>query len=104
MAYMDSVDDQWDSIIAWLSQNAINKSAESIVSKLVVPASSYFIWQERNNRLFSSIQRTATMIANIILHTVRLKLMTFKAGKGRKHPLMLERWKFQVKALSIDPG
>ncbi|XP_022019073.1 uncharacterized protein LOC110919103 [Helianthus annuus] len=104
MAYMDSVDENWDSIIAWLSQHAINNSAKSIVSKLVVAASSYFIWQERNNRLFSRTQRNATVIANIVLHTVRLKLMTFKAGKGMKHPLMLERWKFQVKALSIDPG
>ncbi|MFS7997107.1 hypothetical protein Hanom_Chr12g01137851 [Helianthus anomalus] len=101
---MDSVDEKWDSIIAWLSHYANNNSAKSIVSKLVVPASSYFIWQERNNRLFSRNQRNATVIANIVLHTVRLKLMTFKAGKGMKHPLMLERWKFQVKALSIDPG
>ncbi|XP_022040603.1 uncharacterized protein LOC110943155 [Helianthus annuus] len=104
MAYMDSIDENWDSIIAWLSQHAINNSAKSIVSKLVVAASSYFIWQERNNRLFSRTQRNATVIANIVLHTVRLKLMTFKAGKSMKHPLMLERWKFQVKALSIDPG
>ncbi|XP_021993252.1 uncharacterized protein LOC110889984 [Helianthus annuus] len=104
MAYMDSIDANWESIIDWLSQHATNNSARSVVSKLVVAASSYFIRQERNNRLFSTNQRNATMIANIILHTVRLKLMTFKAGRGLKHPLMLERWKFQVKDLNIDPG
>ncbi|XP_022030846.1 uncharacterized protein LOC110931776 [Helianthus annuus] len=104
LAYMETVDANWDSIMNWFYQNPSGKSSEFLVGKMVVAASTYFIWQERNNRLFSTKQREATLIANIILHTVRMKLMTFKPGRGSKSPLLLERWKFQVKTMSIDPG
>ncbi|XP_021990382.1 uncharacterized protein LOC110886837 [Helianthus annuus] len=104
LAYMETVDANWDSIMNWFYQNPSGKSSEFLVGKMVVAASTYFIWQERNNRLFSTKQREATLIANIILHTVRMKLMTFKPGRGSKSPLLLERWKSQVKTMSIDPG
>ncbi|XP_022042313.1 uncharacterized protein LOC110944979 [Helianthus annuus] len=104
MAYMDVVDANWDSIMTWFSQHRSSKSPEVLVGKMVVAASTYFIWQERNNRLFTPNQRKAALLADIVLHTVRMKLMTFKAGKGSKNPLVLERWKFQVKSMSIDPG
>ncbi|KAJ0463265.1 putative reverse transcriptase zinc-binding domain-containing protein [Helianthus annuus] len=104
MAYMENVNASWISIMDWLEQNACSKSAQSIVSKMVVAASTYFIWQERNNRLFSQRQRSAAMIANVILHTVRLKLLSFKVGRNSKNPLTLDRWKTQVVNRDDDPG
>ncbi|XP_021979821.1 uncharacterized protein LOC110875937 [Helianthus annuus] len=104
MAYMDSVDASWGSIMAWFEQRASSKSAETIVSKLVVAAAAYFVWQERNNRLFSQNNRSSSKIADIVLQTVRLKLITFRAGRRSKNPLQLERWKMQVKTMDIDTG
>ncbi|MFS7993166.1 putative H(+)-transporting two-sector ATPase [Helianthus anomalus] len=101
MAYMENVGPNWASVMDWIQQHASSKSAEIIVSKLVVTASAYFVWQERNNRLFTQSQRTASMIANIVLHTVRLKLMSFRMGRNTKNPLMLERWKTQVVDLLV---
>ncbi|KAI3827752.1 hypothetical protein L1987_01835 [Smallanthus sonchifolius] len=103
-AYMERVNASWKSIMASLEQYSRSKSAQNVVRKMVVAASTYFIWQERNNRLFSENKRSSSMIANVILHTVRLKLMSFKVGRNTKNPLMLEKWKTQVKTLDIDPG
>ncbi|XP_022019377.1 uncharacterized protein LOC110919414 [Helianthus annuus] len=70
LAYMANVDSSWSSVMAWSQMHASSKSAEAIVGKLVVAASPYFIWQERNSRLFTPNNRTAPMIANIVLQTV----------------------------------
>ncbi|KAJ0864233.1 putative RNA-directed DNA polymerase [Helianthus annuus] len=52
---MGNVDGSWRSIMSWIDQHASSKRLEHIICKLVVAASSYFIWQERNNRLFSHL-------------------------------------------------
>ncbi|XP_022032476.1 uncharacterized protein LOC110933568 [Helianthus annuus] len=104
IAYMDSVDASWASIMAWFEQRASSKSSKTIVSKLVVAAAAYFVWQERNNRLFSQNHQPSSKIADIVLQTVRFKLMTFRARRRSKNPFQLERWKMQMKTMDIDTG
>ncbi|GKD99572.1 hypothetical protein Tco_1387556, partial [Tanacetum coccineum] len=41
-----------DAIVDFLSPMAKMRSTRSVISKLVFAASCYFIWQERNSRLF----------------------------------------------------
>nr|GEX48389.1 reverse transcriptase zinc-binding domain-containing protein [Tanacetum cinerariifolium] len=42
------------------------------------PRASYFIWVERNNCLFKNVRRTQKELCDIIMITVRLKLLTFR--------------------------
>ncbi|GKB46101.1 ribonuclease H-like domain-containing protein, partial [Tanacetum coccineum] len=53
------------------------KNARSVIAKLVFAATSYFIWQERNNRLFKNQKRSRIQVIECILSTVRLKLLTW---------------------------
>ncbi|XP_021991402.1 uncharacterized protein LOC110888172 [Helianthus annuus] len=89
---MVNVNDSWSSIMAWIELNASSKTLEHIVCKLVVAASTYFIWQERNNRLFSNIHRKEEMVAQIILDMVRLRIMSFKIGRHGNYRKLLETW------------
>ncbi|GJT19110.1 hypothetical protein Tco_0877816 [Tanacetum coccineum] len=41
-------------------------------------AAYYYVWLERNNRLFKSIRRQPEELCELIIVTVRLKLLTFK--------------------------
>ncbi|GJX34832.1 hypothetical protein Tco_0246389 [Tanacetum coccineum] len=59
------------------------RSTRSVVSKLVFAASNYFIWQERNNRLFMMTSRSRDQVINIIKSNVRLKLLTCKFKKTK---------------------
>ncbi|XP_022019023.1 uncharacterized protein LOC110919054 [Helianthus annuus] len=89
---MVNVNDSWSSIMAWIELNASSKTLEHIVCKLVVAASTYFIWQERNNQLFSNIHRKEEMVAQIILDMVRLRIMSFKIGRHGNYRKLLETW------------
>ncbi|XP_022024504.1 uncharacterized protein LOC110924825 [Helianthus annuus] len=75
---MESVNGTWAEVMSWMNQNSNMQMPENIISRLVVSAASYLVWQERNNRLFTRNKRTVMVIARETIWTVRLRLLTFK--------------------------
>ncbi|GJT67491.1 putative reverse transcriptase domain-containing protein, partial [Tanacetum coccineum] len=69
------------------------RTARFIFGKLIVAAAAYFIWLERNNRTFKNVRRSPEEIRDIIMVTVRLKLLSlrFKNTNSVRH--LLSRWK-----------
>ncbi|MFS7978016.1 putative RNA-directed DNA polymerase [Helianthus anomalus] len=62
LANMVDVNGRWVDIMDWMNQNSIQQPV-NVVSRLVVAAASYFVWQERNSRLFTRNQRTAMVLS-----------------------------------------
>ncbi|GKC04069.1 hypothetical protein Tco_0995679 [Tanacetum coccineum] len=62
---------------------AARKTSKSVIAKLVVAATSYFIWQERNGRVFKNMKRTVNQVVECIMNTVWLKLMSCRLKKSR---------------------
>ncbi|GKB50094.1 hypothetical protein Tco_0900847 [Tanacetum coccineum] len=58
-----------------------NRSINSVLSKIVLGAVVYYIWQERNKRQFTNERRNVDDLSKIILDTVRLKLSSIKVIK-----------------------
>ncbi|GKB60907.1 pleiotropic drug resistance protein 1, partial [Tanacetum coccineum] len=54
------------------------RSAKSSIARLLLAATTYFVWLERNNRLFKNVKRTPEELNDCIMVTVRLKLLTFR--------------------------
>ncbi|XP_071689503.1 uncharacterized protein [Rutidosis leptorrhynchoides] len=69
---------KWRDIIDLLCPVAHLRSARVVVMKLIFAATTYFIWQERNARLFNKSARSTYQLAKIIQATVRLKLRSLK--------------------------
>ncbi|GJX55613.1 ribonuclease H-like domain-containing protein [Tanacetum coccineum] len=72
---------------------ARNWTARSIFGKLILAATSYFIWIERNNCLFKNLRRSPKEVIDIIIVTVRLKLITFWFKNTSMVNQLLDRWK-----------
>lgn len=81
---MQLVPPKLDDILGWLVPKANMKSVGVVVAKLVFAASTYFIWQERNLRLFEKKKRKKEQVIELILNTVRLKLLSFWYKKTRR--------------------
>ncbi|GJZ98959.1 hypothetical protein Tco_0671510 [Tanacetum coccineum] len=64
----------WDQIIMEMVALPLNKNIWSIVRRIVCSAAVYYIWQERNNRLFKNKHRTKDKLLSIIKETIVLKL------------------------------
>lgn len=62
-------------IIDFFHMIPINKSIWSVIQRLVLGASIYYIWQERNARIFGDQARSIDAVCDLIQKTVRLKFM-----------------------------
>ncbi|XP_035835814.1 uncharacterized protein LOC110887655 [Helianthus annuus] len=74
----DNAEPKWASIVNWLMARSQSKTTANYVTRVFVGATAYIIWQERNARLFKNQTRPPDSICNIILKTVRYKLMGVK--------------------------
>ncbi|GJV97940.1 hypothetical protein Tco_1549517 [Tanacetum coccineum] len=76
LAGLDRVVHDVYAIIHHIGPKAKRRSSHIVIAKLVVAASAYFIWQERNWRLFKKSKRTVNQIIECIKSAVRLKLLS----------------------------
>nr|GEV96344.1 hypothetical protein [Tanacetum cinerariifolium] len=85
----------WQIIIDELIGLPNNKNVWSIVRKLVFGAAVYFIWQERNRRMFQNEKREVKNIVEIVKEIVRLKLASFMVKDGRTVRNVEAAWKIK---------
>nr|XP_043629999.1 uncharacterized protein LOC122601298 [Erigeron canadensis] len=59
----------WDDIVSEILPFAHKNSIKSVVTKLLFTAAVYYIWRERNSRLFAQKKRAPDQHADAIIHT-----------------------------------
>nr|GFA84174.1 hypothetical protein [Tanacetum cinerariifolium] len=59
-------------ITLWFQTVASKRTVQVIVGKLIFAAASYYIWRERNNRLFKGTRRSLKELRDLIIVMVRL--------------------------------
>ncbi|PWA86367.1 reverse transcriptase zinc-binding domain-containing protein [Artemisia annua] len=69
------------------------RTAISVIGRLLLAATSYHIWIERNNRLFKNSRRSPEDLRDIIMVTIRLKLQTFRFKNTTMVSNLLTLWK-----------
>ncbi|GKB92600.1 reverse transcriptase domain, reverse transcriptase zinc-binding domain protein [Tanacetum coccineum] len=90
-------------VIAFIIPISKGRTVFSILSRLVVAATSYYIWLERNGRLFMNKALSPDQIVHVILSMVRLKFVTFKFKKtSTRSLLLLHQWKIPSNCIVHD--
>ncbi|GKC96050.1 hypothetical protein Tco_1161492 [Tanacetum coccineum] len=79
-------------IMAIITPIANRKSSRSIIAKLVMAAPGYFIWQERNARLFKNSKRSVNQVIEVIFSSVRLKLLSCRFKKSKDGVYFAQLW------------
>ncbi|GKC04232.1 putative RNA-directed DNA polymerase, eukaryota, reverse transcriptase zinc-binding domain protein, partial [Tanacetum coccineum] len=90
---METVPPILDAIVDWFRPMASKRTFKSIVGKLLFAATAYYIWSERNNRIFKNTRRSPEELKDIIMVVVRLKLVTFRFKNKMAVISMLLEWK-----------
>ncbi|XP_022030703.1 uncharacterized protein LOC110931626 [Helianthus annuus] len=101
---MGDVNGDWSDIMAWMNHNSSLQKPDNVISRLVVAAATYFIWQERNSRLFSRNRRTAMVVSHEILTTVRVRLLSLKFKRQFENRSLVDKWKIPDNNLELEPG
>nr|GEV07614.1 ribonuclease H-like domain-containing protein [Tanacetum cinerariifolium] len=68
------------------------RTTNNVVVKLVVAAATYYVWQERNWRLFKKGKRSPDQIVECIKSFVRLKLLSCKLKKSKNGERLARLW------------
>ncbi|MFS8002611.1 hypothetical protein Hanom_Chr13g01204121 [Helianthus anomalus] len=78
--------------LSWLLARRSMKKINNIVDRLTTAAAAYYIWRERNNRLFRNTKRPPDILAKEIISTIRYKLMGMKFKNTRNVNKVPEQW------------
>ncbi|KAK1431843.1 hypothetical protein QVD17_08566 [Tagetes erecta] len=78
---LDHIEGNWENIVLFLLSRGKWNSSNTIIDRLVIGATSYYVWQERNARLFTSTKRSPKQISALILDNVRMKLVSLRKKK-----------------------
>lgn len=79
-------------ICEFLMNRFKRREAWSIVSCLVLGATVYSLWQERNNRFFSKLSRSSAQLSEDIKQEVRLKIATLPWKNSHSVSMVKDRW------------
>ncbi|GJX76948.1 hypothetical protein Tco_0323759 [Tanacetum coccineum] len=82
-----------DLIISDITPGAHRRTTKYVIAKLVVEAAAYFLWQERNARLFKKNKRSEDQVVDCILSSVRLKLFSCRFKKSWDDLELMRKWK-----------
>lgn len=74
------------------SVNWSTKSLNHVVNKIVLGCMVYFIWQERNFRLFQKKYRNVHQLVLIITEVVRMKILGLKIRGNSRVFNTLRQW------------
>ncbi|GKC15682.1 RNA-directed DNA polymerase, eukaryota, reverse transcriptase zinc-binding domain protein, partial [Tanacetum coccineum] len=72
---LENAPNNWSDILLFMLQRPFNKSIWSVLQRLLIGASIYFIWMERNLRIFQGKSRSVDGICSMIKEAVRLRIM-----------------------------
>ena len=93
---------EWNDIIRKFAECYNGKNIDSIVRRLCLAASVYYVWQERNKRLFSMEKRNEEEVYSLICDTVRLRLMSLKVKLSKATAKIQSVWDIQLNIISKD--
>nr|GEY53419.1 hypothetical protein [Tanacetum cinerariifolium] len=99
---MDFIPPRLIDIITFITPISKGKTVVSILLRIVVAATSYYIWKEQNERLLNKKSTSPNQIVQVILSLVRLKSVSFSL-RGRLPGLVccLTNGRFQATVLFI---
>ncbi|GKE27074.1 reverse transcriptase domain, reverse transcriptase zinc-binding domain protein, partial [Tanacetum coccineum] len=89
-----------DSIVSILMPIAKRNTVKSCIGKLTFAAAAYFIWQERNSRLFKSLKRSIQEVVDCIMSAVRLKLLSCRFRKSKDAIMFARLWELPLSMLN----
>ncbi|PWA53131.1 reverse transcriptase zinc-binding domain-containing protein [Artemisia annua] len=93
---LDNVSCIWAEIVSGISIRTANNSLWSVIQRLVFGAAVYYIWQERNLRLFQKKFRSEEAVFKIIVDIVRHKLLSLRIKRSVESVKAADIWKIPL--------
>ncbi|PWA73485.1 reverse transcriptase domain, Reverse transcriptase zinc-binding domain protein [Artemisia annua] len=89
----------WYGLIMRFANDCINKNIGWIVRRLVFAACVYFLWQERNERIFRDNQNSSQEIYNKVVENVKYRLAGITVKDSSNVRKVEDKWMIKCKRI-----
>ncbi|GKB89909.1 RNA-directed DNA polymerase, eukaryota, reverse transcriptase zinc-binding domain protein [Tanacetum coccineum] len=94
--YVNGLKHKWNDTIDCMASNHC-KAIKSVVSKIVFGAVVYYLLQKRNKRYFTNEKRSAKTLSEVILDTVKVRLLGLRVKNSVNVQNVAKAWGIQFK-------
>ncbi|GJV47845.1 RNA-directed DNA polymerase, eukaryota, reverse transcriptase zinc-binding domain protein [Tanacetum coccineum] len=99
--YMGSVSDEWGDIVNTMVGLPCTNAIRSVLRRLILASTVYYIWKERNSRLFSNSRIKEDDLLHQIKENIRLQLQGLTVKNTIQVRMIADEWNVQMKFLRI---
>ncbi|GJT27388.1 RNA-directed DNA polymerase, eukaryota, reverse transcriptase zinc-binding domain protein, partial [Tanacetum coccineum] len=92
MSYKFGNHNQLDELCNELGRRTMVSKFGNVVDKLLLAATVYYIWQERNKRIFKAEKRSVDAVSKLIKDCVKSKLMSIQVKKSKCVLNLCRKW------------
>ncbi|PWA72911.1 RNA-directed DNA polymerase, eukaryota, Reverse transcriptase zinc-binding domain protein [Artemisia annua] len=89
----------WRKVIDEIADGGCNNTINSVLHRIVIATTVYFIWNERNSRLFNQSQRTSKCVLDGILENIKMHLLGLKVRRSAAVDQVNKVWDIQMKVV-----
>ncbi|GJY23445.1 hypothetical protein Tco_0397103 [Tanacetum coccineum] len=93
---IENFPDKWEDVMAAMIQLKHNRSIKSILRRITVAACVYFIWNERNKRLFTNEKKDSNELITDLVNYIRLKLACLTIKRTNQTEEVCKAWKVDL--------
>ena len=93
---LDNVSSVWAEVVSGISIRIADNSLWSVIQRLVFGAAVYYIWQERNIRVFQNDFRSEETVFKIVVDSVRHRLLGLNIKQSVESEKAAVIWKIPL--------
>nr|XP_043633586.1 uncharacterized protein LOC122604784 [Erigeron canadensis] len=90
------IPNEWEKIVTWFINSKCPNKVWNVVQRLVFAASVYWIWRERNSRIFKKIVIPKETIKEKIVECVKLRILSLKFKQCTTYEELKENWEINM--------
>jgi len=84
---INKVSNGWTEELTWVVEHALSKTVQAEIYKMTLVSTIYYIWQERNYRIFQNKERNTEMITRVIIQSIHCRASMTPRFIGFMHKL-----------------
>ncbi|GJZ09213.1 hypothetical protein Tco_0543496 [Tanacetum coccineum] len=83
---------EWDQIVQTMGNFKCSNSIWSVLRRIGLAACVYYVWKERNDRIFTQIKKSYQTVLQHIMENIRLHLMSLSVKKSANTVKVADLW------------
>ncbi|GJX96732.1 reverse transcriptase zinc-binding domain-containing protein [Tanacetum coccineum] len=89
-------DNVWEKVACTIAKGGCKSNIKSVLDRMAFATTIYFVWNERNKRIFTQEQRNCQDLLNGIVESIKMQLMSLKVKKSLDVEEISKEWNISM--------